>query len=68
MDAGLSTDAGPNINADASMDADMDPMTTLLTNNFNECLEALCNCKCQWISTGWTCTSCYNTGSAWYHF
>ena len=25
MDAGLSTNAGPNINADASMDADMDP-------------------------------------------
>ena len=25
MDAGLSTNAGPNINADGSMDADMDP-------------------------------------------
>ena len=25
MDAGLSTNAGPNIHADASMDADMDP-------------------------------------------
>ena len=68
MDAALSTDAGPNIHADASMDADMDPMTTLLTNNFNECLEAPCHCKCQWISTGWTCKSCYNTGSAWYYF
>ena len=29
-------------------------------------LEAPCHCGSQWISTGWTCTSCYNTGMAWY--
>ena len=31
----------------------------------NDLLEAPCHCRCQWISTGWTCNSCYNTGSAW---
>ena len=33
----------------------------------NDLLEAPCHCRCQWISTGWTCNSCYNTGSAWYY-
>ena len=28
-------------------------------------LEAPCHCGNQWISTGWTCNSCYNTGTAW---
>ena len=28
-------------------------------------LEAPCHCGSQWISTGWTCNSCYNTGTAW---
>ena len=30
-----------------------------------ERLEAPCHCGSQWISTGWTCNSCYNTGTAW---
>ena len=28
-------------------------------------LEAPCHCGSQWISTGWNCNSCYNTGTAW---
>ena len=33
----------------------------------NDLLEAPCHCRCQWISSGWTCNNCYNTGSTRYY-
>ena len=40
-------------------------LMALLTDRVRLWLKATCHCGCQWISTGWTCNSCYNTGTAW---